>query len=132
MSKMLMIGDLAAATGTKVNTIRFYEEIGLMRRAARTQSGRRTYGAGDLERLRFIRHARKLGFETQEIRSLLALSDDPERPCDEVTQIAVRHLDDVNEKIARLALLRDELEQIARSCAGGAVSECRIMDSLGA
>ncbi|MGX7894231.1 MerR family transcriptional regulator [Tsuneonella sp. HG222] len=132
MSKMLMIGDLAAATGTKVNTIRFYEEIGLMRRAARTQSGRRTYGAGDLERLRFIRHARKLGFETQEIRSLLALGDDPERPCDEVTQIAVRHLDDVNEKIARLALLRDELEQIARSCAGGAVSECRIMDSLGA
>lgn len=132
MAKMLMIGDLAAATGTKVNTIRFYEEIGLMRRAARTQSGRRTYGAGDLERLRFIRHARKLGFETQEIRSLLALSDDPERPCDEVTQIAVRHLDDVNEKIARLALLRDELEQIARSCAGGSVSECRIMDSLGA
>ncbi|RYG21159.1 MAG: MerR family transcriptional regulator [Burkholderiales bacterium] len=132
MSKMLMIGDLAAATGTKVNTIRFYEEIGLMRRAARTQSGRRTYGAGDLERLRFIRHARKLGFETQEIRSLLALGDDPERPCDKVTQIAVRHLDDVNEKIARLALLRDELEQIARSCAGGAVSECRIMDSLGA
>lgn len=132
MSKMFMIGDLAAATGTKVNTIRFYEEIGLMRRAARTQSGRRTYGAGDLERLRFIRHARKLGFETQEIRSLLALGDDPERPCDEVTQIAVRHLDDVNEKIARLALLRDELEQIARSCAGGAVSECRIMDSLGA
>ncbi len=132
MSKMLMIGDLAAATATKVNTIRFYEEIGLMRRAARTQSGRRTYGAGDLKRLRFIRHARKLGFETQEIRSLLALGDDPERPCDEVTQIAVRHLDDVNEKIARLALLRDELEQIARSCAGGLVSECRIMDSLGA
>lgn len=127
-----MIGDLAAATGTKVNTIRFYEEIGLMRRAARTQSGRRTYGADDLERLRFIRHARKLGFETGEIRSLLALGDDPERPCDEVTQIALRHLADVNEKISRLALLRDDLEKIARSCAGGTVSECRIMESLGA
>ena len=132
MSRMLMIGDLAAATGTKVNTIRFYEEIGLMRRAARTQSGRRTYGADDLERLRFIRHARKLGFETDEIRSLLALGDDPERPCDEVTQIALRHLADVNEKISRLALLRDDLEKIARSCAGGTVSECRIMESLGA
>ncbi len=132
MSRMLMIGDLAAATGTKVNTIRFYEEIGLMRRAARTQSGRRTYGADDLERLRFIRHARKLGFETGEIRSLLALGDDPERPCDEVTQIALRHLADVNEKISRLALLRDDLEKIARSCAGGTVSECRIMESLGA
>lgn len=127
-----MIGDLAAATGTKVNTIRFYVEIGLMRRAARTQSGRRTYGADDLERLRFIRHARKLGFETAEIRSLLALGDDPATRCDEVTQIALRHLTDVNEKIARLALLRDELEQIARSCAGGTVSECRIMESLSA
>lgn len=132
MSKILMIGDLALATGTKVNTIRFYEEIGLMRRAARTQSGRRTYGADDLERLRFIRHARKLGFETAEIRSLLALGDDPATRCDEVTQIALRHLTDVNEKIARLALLRDELEQIARSCAGGTVSECRIMESLSA
>jgi Cu(I)-responsive transcriptional regulator len=132
MSKMLMIGDLAAATGTKVNTIRFYEEIGLMRRAARTASGRRTYGAADLERLRFIRHARKLGFETDEIRSLLALSDDPERQCGEVTQIALRHLADVNERISRLTLLRDELGRMARSCAGGIVSECRIMESLSA
>src|SRR3990167_9000522 len=115
MSRMLMIGDLAAATGTKVNTIRLYEEIGLMRRAARTQSGRRTYGADDLERLRFIRHARKLGFETAEIRSLLALSDDPETQCEEVTHIALRHLTDVNQKITRLTFLRDELEQIARS-----------------
>lgn len=132
MSKMLMIGDLAAATGTKVNTIRFYEEIGLMRRAARTASGRRTYGAGDLERLRFIRHARKLGFETDEIRSLLALGDDPERQCDEVTEIALRHLADVNQKITRLMILRDELGQIAGSCEGGSVSECRIMESLSA
>lgn len=132
MSKMLMIGDLATATGTKVNTIRFYEEIGLMRRAARTESGRRTYGTGDLERLRFIRHARKLGFETDEIRSLLALGDDPERQCDEVTEIALRHLANVNEKILRLTLLRDELSRMARSCAGGIVSECRIMESLSA
>jgi Cu(I)-responsive transcriptional regulator len=132
MSKMLMIGDLATATGTKVNTIRFYEEIGLMRRAARTESGRRTYGAGDLERLRFIRHARKLGFETAEIRSLLALSDNPAKQCGEVTQIALRHLADVDEKISRLTLLRDELGRMARSCAGGSVSECRIMESLSA
>lgn len=132
MSKMLMIGDLATATGTKVNTIRFYEEIGLMRRAARTESGRRTYGVGDLERLRFIRHARKLGFETDEIRSLLALGDDPERQCDEVAGIALRHLADVNQKITRLMLLRDELGQIAGSCAGGIVSECRILESLSA
>ena len=132
MAKMLMIGDLAAATGTKVNTIRFYEEIGLMRRAARTQSGRRTYGHADLERLGFIRHARKLGFETDEIRSLLALSDEPGRECAEVTAIAVRHLDEVNEKISRLMLLRDELDRMVRLCAGGTVSGCRILESLNA
>ena len=130
MAKMLMIGDLASATGTKVNTIRFYEEIGLMRLPARTQSGRRTYGYADLERLRFIRHARRLGFETAEIRSLLALSDEPGRECGEVTEIAVRHLADVDDKIARLRLLRDELDRMARLCAGGTVSECRIMESL--
>ena len=130
MAKMLMIGDLAAATGTKVNTIRFYEEIGLMRPAARTQSGRRTYGQADLDRLSFIRHARKLGYETTEIRSLLALSDEPDRECAEVTEIAVRHLAGVNEKIARLMLLRDELNRMVRLCAGGTVSDCRIMESM--
>ena len=130
MSKLLMIGDLASETGTKVNTIRFYEEIGLMRIPARTRSGRRTYGPSDLKRLRFIRHARRLGFETSEIRSLLALSDEPDRECAEVTDIAVRHLAEVNEKISGLVRLRDELDRMARLCAGGSVSECRIMDSL--
>ena len=130
MSKLLMIGDLASATGTKVNTIRFYEEIGLMRPAARTQSGRRTYGPSDLKRLRFIRHARRLGFETGEIRSLLALSDEPDRECAEVTDIAVRHLAEVNDKISGLLRLRDELDRMARLCAGGTMSECRIMDAL--
>lgn len=132
MAKMLMIGNLASATGTKVNTIRFYEDIGLMRRPARTPSGRRTYDYADLERLRFIRHARRLGFETGEIRSLLALSDEPGRECAEVTKIAVRHLADVDDKIARLMLLRDELGRMARLCAGGTVAECRIMETLSA
>lgn len=130
MTKMLMIGDLSAATGTKVTTIRFYEEIGLMRIPARTRSGRRTYGLSDLNRLRFIRHARRLGFETGEIRSLLTLSDEPNRECAEVTDIAVRHLAEVNDKISGLLRLRDELDRMARLCAGGTMSECRIMDSL--
>lgn len=129
MAKM-MIGDLASATGTKVNTIRFYEEIGLMLPAVRTDSGRRTYAPSDLERLRFIRHARELGFDTQEIRSLLALGDQPERECSEVTDIAVRHLSVVNEKISRLIMLRDELDRVARSCAGGTVAQCRILESM--
>lgn len=130
MSKLLMIGDLASATDTKVNTIRFYEEIGLMRKAARTGSGRRTYDTDDLRRLRFIRHGRKLGFEVQDIRSLLALADEPDRQCSEVTAIALKHLADVNRRITQLSLLRDELNRVASLCSGGTVSECRIMDSL--
>ena len=101
-----------------------------MPRASRTESGRRTYGHADLERLRFIRHARRLGFETNEIRSLLALSDEPGRECAEVTEIAVRHLADIDDKIARLMLLRGELDRMARLCAGGTISACRIMESL--
>jgi DNA-binding transcriptional MerR regulator len=131
MAKMLMIGDLAAATGTKVNTIRFYEEIGLMLPAARTASGRRTYGETDLRRLRFVRHARDLGFNTEEIRSLLALSDRPGRECDEVNLIARRHLADVKAKIARLELLRDELTRMAEVCDGGTMAECRVLELLG-
>ena len=132
MLKRLMIGDLASATGTKINTIRFYEEIGLMLRAARTESGRRTYGPSDLQRLRFIRHARKLGFDTDEIRSLLAFADEPEKDCGKVTEIALRHLGEVDERILRLELLRTELSRMIRSCEGGVVSKCRIMESLSA
>lgn len=131
MSKTLMIGDLARATGTKVNTIRFYEDIGLLRRASRTSSGRRTYSNADLQRLRFIRHARELGFETGETRSLLELSDQPDRDCAEVNAIAAGHLANVNAKIARLERLRDELVRISTVCEGGTVAECRVLDVLG-
>jgi DNA-binding transcriptional MerR regulator len=132
MSKALMIGDLAAATGTKVNTIRFYEEIGLLKPATRTASNRRIYTQADLGRLRFVRHARKLGFETDEIRSLLALSDQPDRDCDEVNTIAAGHLADIEAKIVRLELLREELERIASVCAGGTtVASCRVLETLG-
>lgn len=127
-----MIGELAAATGTKVNTIRFYEDIGLMPRPARTRSGRRIYGEGGLERLRFIRRARGLGFQTAEIRSLLALSDAPGTNCAEATAIAVRHLEDLNDKLAQLLVLRDELDRMAGLCSGGTVSECGIIRSLNA
>jgi DNA-binding transcriptional MerR regulator len=90
MTKRLAIGDLARQTGTKVNTIRFYEEIGLLPRAMRTASGRRTYCAADVRRLAFIRHGRGLGFSVEEVRSLLALADEPERDCAEAAAIARR------------------------------------------
>lgn len=132
MTKMLMIGDLAGATGTKVNTIRFYEQIGLMRPAPRTASGRRTYGEPDLRRLRFIRHARTLGFETREIRSLLALSDRPQSDCGKATEIARCHLSDVKRRIAQLGRLKRELTRLADSCGGGSASDCRVLEALNA
>ena len=129
-AKMLMIGDLASATGTKVNTIRFYEDIGLMRPAARTPSGWRTYDDAAVSRLRFIRRARKLGFDTDEIRALLALSDEPNRQCEEVSALARAHKASIDAKIVQLEQFRDELDRVAQSCAGGTVADCRIMEAL--
>lgn len=126
----MMIGDLAAATGTKVNTIRFYEEIGLMLVAERTPSGRRTYNETAVRRLRFIRRVRKLGFDTDEIRALLALADEPSRQCEDVTHLATKHRATIQAKIEQLGQLRDELDRVVNSCAGGTVAECRIMEAL--
>lgn len=130
MGAQLMIGDMARATGTKVNTIRFYEQIGLMRPAARTESGRRIYDQEDLKRLRFIRRARKLGFETGEIRSLLAISDRPEAPCATVSEIAQKHMGEIKEKISELKLLHDQIERMAGACSDGSVSECSILEGM--
>ena len=131
MPKPLMIGDLARRTGTKVNTIRFYEEMGLLPQAARTAAGRRTYGESDLRRLAFIRHARALGFSTPVIRSLLDLAEDPERECDEVRDIAKLHLADVATRIKQLKALQAELGRMVAECgAGRRVADCRIMEAL--
>ncbi len=106
MSERLMIGELARKTGTKVNTIRFYEDVGLLPKPVRTASGRRTYGSDDLRRLAFIRHARALGFGTVVIRSLVALAEKPELQCGEARDIAAHHLLDVEQRIEQLTALK--------------------------
>lgn len=126
----LMIGDLARRTDTKVNTIRFYEEIGLMPRAARTDSGRRTYGEDDVRRLAFIRNGRELGFSTDELRSLISLEKQPDDDCASAATIAGRHLEDIKAKLTRLDALRKELEQVVRRCTGGRMAECGILDAI--
>lgn len=130
MIKRLAIGDLARQTGTKVNTVRFYEDIGLLPRAARTASGRRTYGASDVRRLAFVRQGRSLGFSVEEIRSLLALADEPERDCAEAAAIARQHLRDIEMRIARLETLRDALADVAVSCEGGRARDCRVIEAI--
>ena len=132
MSKPLMIGDLARLTGTKVNTIRFYEETGLLPQAARTEAGRRMYSEGDLRRLAFVRRARSLGFSTMVIRSLLYLAEHPERSCDEASEIASNHLQDVEQRIQQLKGLQVELTRMITECGSGRrVADCRIIEAMG-
>ena len=125
------IGALARETGVKVPTIRFYEAVGLLPEPERTASNRRIYGSDAARRLNFIRHARELGFELSAIRQLLALADDPQRPCAEVDAIAREHLGEIDSRIHRLTALRDELGRMIRQCAKGRISNCRIVEVLG-
>ena len=127
---MLTIGTLARRTGTKVQTIRYYEQIGLMPEPGRTAGGQRRYGEAELDRLAFIRHARQLGFTLEAIRELLDLSDHPEKSCDGADQIARRQLRQVELRMARLEALRTELERMVHECSGGNTADCRVLEVL--
>ncbi|MER2268378.1 MerR family transcriptional regulator [Methylobacterium oxalidis] len=128
--KPIAIGELSRRTSVKVPTIRFYEERGLLPMPARTEGNRRTYGEAAVRRLRFIRHARELGFEVDAIRTLLDLAGQPDRPCAEADVIARRHLEDIDDRIARLTALRTEVQAMLDSCACGQVRECRVIEVL--
>lgn len=130
MSKSISIGALSQAAGVKVPTIRYYEGVGLLSVPPRTKSNRRTYDEACVRRLRFIRHARQLGFEIDSIRQLIDLADQPQRPCREVDAIAQRHLDEINSRIKRLKALKAEMSRMIGQCANGAIAECRIIDVL--
>jgi DNA-binding transcriptional MerR regulator len=125
----LAIGELSRRTGVKVPTIRYYEQIGLLLSPARTEGQQRRYDGEDVRRLAFIRHARELGFEVDAIRQLLELVGQPRRSCSEVHEITRAHLDAVNDKIARLMALRDELQAMV-ICDNKRVEECRIVEVL--
>ncbi|SFH28715.1 Cu(I)-responsive transcriptional regulator [Palleronia marisminoris] len=127
---MLTIGSLAKKTGTKVQTIRYYEQIGMMPEPGRTAGGQRRYGDPELDRLAFIRHARQLGFSLEAIRELLDLSDQPDRPCHEADAIARRQLKQVEQRLARLEALRTELKRMVHDCSGGQTADCRVLEVL--
>jgi DNA-binding transcriptional MerR regulator len=129
-SGTLAIGDLARATGTTVETIRYYERIGLLPAPGRTAGNYRAYGRAHLNRLSFIRRARDLGFPLDEVRALLRLSDLRDQSCAEVDRIARVHLDEVVRKINDLEALGAELRQLIGQCRHGTVAECRIIEAL--
>ena len=130
MQKRLSIGAAAKRTGIKVATIRYYEEIGLLPAPPRTDSNRRTYSEEDVRRLKFVRHARELGFNLDAIRQLLALAGFPEEPCAEADEIARARLVEVEGKIARLTALRAELQGMIEQGTHGLIRECRIIEVL--
>jgi Cu(I)-responsive transcriptional regulator len=129
-AEVLTIGRLATATGTNVETIRFYEKSGILPSPARTDGNYRSYDPAHLKRLSFIRRARDLGFSLDQVRALLGLSDDRRRSCEAVDNIAKEHRDEVERKIADLLALKTELDRIIDTCRHGTVAECRIIESL--
>src|SRR2546426_1197477 len=104
-SGRMAIGRLAKHTGTNIETIRYYERVGLWSAPVRSAGGYRLYGTDHLKRLNFVRRSRALGFSIQEVRKLLALADDRKRPCAEARVVAEAHLKDVQAKIADLRAL---------------------------
>ena len=128
---MLTIGKLGQATGVKVPTIRYYEQIGLLPEPERSTGNQRLYGRRVQERLAFIRHARELGFPLEAIRDLLSLSDRPNQSCEAADAIARRQLAAVEQRITRLTALKSELERMVVRCAGGFISDCRVIEVLG-
>lgn len=106
------IGDLAGATGTKVETVRYHERAGLLPARPRTAGNYRSYGQSELTRLSFIRRARDPGFPLDEVRALLALSDDRGSDCASIDVIAREHLEEVGRKLTDLTALRRELQAI--------------------
>lgn len=127
---MLTIGNLARKTGAKVQTIRYYEQIRLLREPGRTEGGQRRYEAADLDRLAFIRHARQLGFSLDAIRELLELSDRPQQSCADADSIARRQLKQVEQRLKRLQALKTELKRMIAECQGGEVADCRVLEVL--
>ena len=126
----LMIGKLSLLTGVHIETIRYYERIGMLPAPPRTASGRRVYGPRETRTLAFIRRARELGFTLDEIRALLDLGGPGKASCAEVRTIAAYHLDDIRAKIADLRKLERLLAATIAKCSGRKVPDCPVINVL--
>ncbi|AJX16055.1 MerR family transcriptional regulator [Burkholderia ubonensis] len=126
------IGDASRASGVSTKMIRYYEQVGLLMPAKRSDSGYRIYGADEIHVLRFIRQARHLGFLVEDIRKLLALWQDRSRASAEVKSIALGHVAELDERIAELTDMRNTLVDLAAHCSGDDRPECPILARLAA
>lgn len=124
------IGEAARLSGVSAKMIRYYEQIGLIPSAGRTESGYRDYGASDIHMLRFIRRARDLGFSTAEINELLQLWRDRSRRSSDVKRIALAHIANLRQRITEMEEMAATLEHLAECCAGDERPDCPILTNL--
>ena len=123
-------GVLSKRTGCNIETVRYYERVGLMPDPERSEGGHRLYAEEHVRRLQFIRRCRELGFTIEEIRALLDLVDRRDYTCAEVRDISIAHVDEVRRKIKDLRRLERTMRGMIKECDGGAVPECPIIDAL--
>ena len=130
----MRIGILAEIAGTTVPTIRYYEQIGLLRPAVRQSGGQRTYDNEDVRRLTFVRRCREFGFAIDEVRALVLLTNDHAAACVEARDLAERHLEAVRLKLAELKALENSIAALVSTCnstcAGGVATDCSIFLDL--
>lgn len=130
MSDTLMIGKVSLLTGCKIETIRYYEKEGMLPPPGRSSGGHRLYSTALVQRLRFIRRSRELGFSLAEIRQLLKIVDGDHVSCVKVKEVADLHLLDIRKKIADLLKMETSLAELARQCSGRDVPDCPIVEVL--
>lgn len=131
-SAAIPIGALSSRTGCNIETIRYYERVGLLPPPARSAAGYRLYSPGLVDRLAFIRRARALGFTLEEVRALLRLAESRSGSCGEARDLATAHLADIRAKIADLRAMGRVLEQAIKGCADGNLPNCPLMQTLSA
>lgn len=128
--KGIQRAELARRTGCNLETVRYYEKVGLLPEPPRTAAGYRSYHTSHERRLRFVLRARELGFSLDEIRELLRLVDERDRPCAEARDVAAAHLADVRAKIADLRRMERVLKNVVARCADGTLPECPLIETL--
>jgi MerR family mercuric resistance operon transcriptional regulator len=128
----LTIGALAKRTGCNIETIRYYEKIGVLPKAIRRDSGYRAYTDQDVKRLTFVRRSRDLGFSIEEVKALLRLADEKEPSCESARDLAIHHLGDVRRKIRDLRSIERVLADTAARCERGEVPGCPLLELLAA
>lgn len=124
------IGEAATGSGVNAKLIRHYESIGVIPKASRTESGYRVYTETDVHILIFVRRARGLGFSMKEIKKLVGLWRNKSRASSEVKMMALKHIDELDRKIAELETMSKTLKQLAKSCHGDSRASCPILDEL--